>query len=199
MFSLPVIGVDLAAKYSAFVAVSQSGEVYSEGDSFHREEEDFVSDILDAAEDLHISPGVSAGYSPLLVIEDVPHRVTFRIQVKQACRLQGRIVHEARQRGLFDRILFIQPATWQREFGVFKAGTKATREKAEEFGYVCPVLSEDSRFSVDGLAGKERTKMRASARKTQSDYVDAFLITRYIQLHLDEDISSRTQRYDHAT
>jgi hypothetical protein len=38
---------------------------------------------------------------------------------------------------------------------------------------------EDARFDLTGLSGKPRTKKREAAKKLSTDYVDAWLITRW--------------------
>lgn len=167
------LGVDLAASYSAYCLLDASGQVCAQGDSFGLSDEEFIFRLK------------AHGSWPetLTVVEDLPHKIIYRIQVKEVCRLQGRIIDEFERDSSIEGLHFIAPQTWQIAFGVFRKGVKPTMEEAEKHGYVPPDLKEvDPRFKLDGLTGTVRSKLRETAKKLRTDYTDAFLISRWAQL-----------------
>lgn len=180
-----IVGVDLASRFSAYVGLGSSREVYFEGDSQGLSEGDFVSRLLGYASLYSSEPYTEEIW---IVVEDLPHCIPYRVQVKEVSRLQGRLVHEAKYYGLFDRILFIPPATWQRSYeGVFRQGASGARDAAANLGYEPPdLLDGNERFPFQELKGKERTKIRNAAKKVMTDYVDAFLIANYIHDRIEE-------------
>lgn len=180
------LGVDLASRSSAYTVVS-NGQVHAQGDSFGKSEGDFVAEVIQTAADYSVQA---------IAIEDLPHRIPYRIVVKEVCRLQGRLTHEAKRNYLWDQIFFIQPALWQQSYeGVWRGGEKGARAAAEELGYFPPDLISDPRFELEGMKGKERTKRRNLAKKLMTDYTDSFLISHYMNSLDLTDLPERIQQY----
>lgn len=164
------LGVDLASRCSAYVLLGSGGQVLEQGDSFSCSEEAFVKAISYAA-----FPDV------LVVAEDLPHRIPFRVSVKEVLRLQGRLIHEFESESCLDNLVWLSPAVWQQSYdGVWRQGEKGAREAAEALGYSPPNLLDCAeRFPYKELKGKERTKVRGTAKKLMTDYVDAYLIAEW--------------------
>jgi hypothetical protein len=188
---MDVLGIDLASKQSAWNLMQADGQVYAQGDSYGINESHFVNRLIDTAVDSDVAA---------IVIEDLPHRLPFASLVKTVCRMQGRIVQLADDNRVLDRIIFIPPALWQRTFdGVWRGKEVGALAAANKLGYEPPdLLANDPRFELEGLHGKPRAKVRNAAKKSQSDYVDAFLISTWAQNTWAEqatlDVKS-TQRY----
>ncbi len=166
-------GVDLAASSSALVILGLSGpNVRFQDDSFDRTDGQFISTIVGAALD-----------GSLVVIEDLPYHIPYRLSVKDVLRLQGRLIGAMEHRGLLDRMVFVVPSTWQQSFnGVWRGGPKAAQAAALEQGYERPTLVDsEARFSLEGMTGKPRSNRRTKIKKLETDYVDAFLIARWAQ------------------
>jgi len=174
------LGIDLASRCSAYVLLDSEGHVLEQGDSYGISEWDFVDKIKEAGE-IFSSFGPESRYFVNIVIEDLPHRVPFRVSVKEVLRLQGRLIHEIDGYGELDRVFWLPPAVWQRSYdGVWRKGVAGAREAAASLGYEPPdLLSDDVRFPYKELKGKERTKIREAAKKLMTDYVDAYLIAEW--------------------
>ena len=167
------LGVDLASRCSSYVLLDSAGKVQAQGDSYGISEKDFVSRLIQYGK-----LEEKSATETIVTIEDLPHRIPYRISVKEVCRLQGRIVQQADSYGTLPRIMFVQPAVWQRSFeGVWKGGANGARNAAEELNFFAPDLVGDgSHVPFHNLKGKERTKLRNTAKKLMTDYNDAFLL-----------------------
>jgi hypothetical protein len=164
-----VRGVDLAARYSAFVDGTSSGQVVASGDS---------------SENRNVASAVVSNLSAVdfLVIEDLPQsHILFTGIVKSVCRTQGRIIHSLSSEEL-TRTFLVPPAVWQRHYpGVFRGPLSAAKDTAQELGFTPPDLLQDKRGLYEDLKGLPRQKVRARLKKISTDYVDAFLIMKWAQ------------------
>ena len=160
-----IVSVDLAAKFSALCVMKLDGAVVEQAHSWKKTEQEWIDTV------------VSYFYDPLngecplaLVVEDIPHAVGFRKLVKHVCQLQGRIVQAMANVGAEDKVVFVPPQLWQMHFpGVYRGKAEGALKAAESLGYTPPQL----------LTPELHGKYRMDARKTMTDYVDAFLIGRW--------------------
>lgn len=165
-----LLAVDLAAKFSA-ACLMTGGKVTWQCDSWQKTESDFidlVTGIFDPDDDLNMPP-----QPDVLVIEDLPHGVKYLPNVKDVCRLQGRIVERMHSYNALGRVLFTPPNEWRHHYGEsLKRGTgpDAVVPVAASLGYTPPDLT--------GRTGKGE---KATARKVATDYCAAFLIARWAQ------------------
>lgn len=159
-----LVAVDLAAKYSAVCWMGATGAVIEQWDSWGRTEAAFVHLVTAPFRHCATPPAV-------LAIEDLPHRLPFMSLVKHVCRLQGRIIEAMDRLNMTDRILFVPPAEWRRNYTGLRRGTgpDAVIDVAARLGYTPPALS-------DRLGER---KARATIAKVQTDYCAAFLIARW--------------------
>lgn len=176
---MSLLAVDLAASFSA-ACLLHDGQVMWQGDSWQKPQAEFVdaiTDPFDPAHPAYANPDV-------LVIEDLPARLPFMTNVRDVCRLQGRIVERMWVHGAVDKIMFVQPATWQAhytELGMKRgAGPAVVVPVAAQLGYTPPDLT--------ARTGKGE---RATARKVATDYCAAYLIGRWAQ-----DTVNSTGKYD---
>ncbi len=160
---LSLVGVDLAAKYSAVCWMTHLGSVLSEWDSWGSTEERFVQSV--------VAPFQCPAPPAVLVVEDLPHRLPFSHLVKTVCRLQGRIAHAMDALGFLDRVLFVAPAQWRAGYTGLERGTgpDAVLPVAAGQGYTPPDLSHRI----------IRAGHKAIARKVATDYAAAYLIARW--------------------
>lgn len=186
---MSLLAVDLAAKFSA-ACLLVDGEVAWQDDSWQKTEKQFIDEITDLFDPYH-DPVYAAPVPDVLVIEDLPARLPFMTNVKDVCRLQGRIIERMAVYGQVDKILFVQPATWQEsyaELGIKRgAGPDIVVPVAAQLGYTPPDLS--------ARIGKGE---KATARKVSTDYCAAFLIGRWAYNTVNSTgayDASRTTRY----
>lgn len=166
-----IVSLDLAAKFSALCGMSLEGEVLFQDHSWGKSEQEWVDSVVRPFYDVQ-PPGLPIA----LFIEDIPHAVGFRKLVKHVCQLQGRIVQAMANVGAEDRIVFVPPQLWQMHFkGVYRGKAEGALKAAESLGYSPPQL----------LTPDVHGKDRMNARKTMTDYVDAFLIARWGIEHLN--------------
>src|SRR5882724_1515815 len=168
--------VDLAAKFSALCIIDRSGSVLEQNHSWAKSEEEWVDTIVSPFYD-----PLPLGVPELLIVEDLPHGVSYKKIVKQVCRLQGRICHAMEAVGMQDRLVFIPPQLWQLTYpGVARGAEKdrlaAAAGAAEELGYIPPELLHKDLHGTD----------RVAARKTKTDYIAAYLIARWSLQKMDE-------------
>lgn len=172
-----VIGVDLAARFSAAVALGASGEVVYQIDSWGINVADFSYQLAEICE----------YYSPeSILVEDVPYGLSRQSQIKPPLRAQGMVISQLHARGLLDNALFIAPATWQRGFGLWKNTPAQFASFAQQLSYTPPDMLERHADIVPPLGkefSKERSKVRAQLKKATTDYVDAFLIAEFARRH----------------
>lgn len=165
-----ILAVDLAARYSAACLMRDDYLVISQFDSWRAvSEDDFVLRLA--------SPwmaGVSYKTPDVMVIEDLPHGLSYTKTIKKVCRLQGRIAQAMYDTtdGDVSDILFVSPATWRAHYPAAKRGTgpEIVFPITEAFGYLPPA---DLLEQAKGNGGPSR------ARKVASDYCSAYLIARW--------------------
>jgi hypothetical protein len=151
-----VCGIDLAAQFSAFVLIAQPNLVLAQSASWGIPASTFLDKIVDAAFE----------HNAVIVCEDLPPRVPWSIQVKEACRLQGKLEEMASQRAALT-VHYVQPATWQRYYiakhNMLKRNIPVSHWRiiAEREGYKPPMLMHE---------------------KIESDFIDAYLIARWYSL-----------------
>lgn len=190
---MSLVAVDLAARYSAAVWMGDY-RVLQQWDSWQKPEGDFITLVTGLFLGLH-------GPIPdVLMIEDLPARVPWMTTVKDACRLQGRIVERMSNLGALDRVMFVQPATWQEHYGLKRgSGPGAVVPLAARFHYQPPPLGHRCAISIrtrKPLASEVKT-----AAKVATDYCAAYLIGRWAtDYHCEHDTydAPRTSRYPKA-
>jgi hypothetical protein len=118
----------------------------------------------------------------LILLEDLPHGLQGMMQIKPPATFQGIVIHALGLAGLLGKVLWVNPATWQRPMGVFGKNTPSAIEVASaQFGYEVPNLLEDYAADLEAVPkGPERNKIRAKLRKNMTDYADAFLMAKWV-------------------
>jgi len=172
--------VDFAAKFSA-VCYAADGEVHREFDSGNMSMIDFVERLANIAKFINDRHPLD-----VILVEDVPYHE--KNHVKNIFRAQGILILRFAQYELLDKVLWINPSTWQKEFaGVARAPkgvtgaagqrarVEAARLAALELGYTAPPLVQDY---IDSLpeGTKVLKKNTDPLAKQMTDYVDAFLM-----------------------
>ncbi len=162
---MSVLAVDLAAKYSAACWVEDTGQVRWQVDSWGRGEAEFI--------ELLTVPWYAASpdQPAVMAVEDLPHRLPFSSLVKRVARIQGRIVDRMDRLGRLDRVLFVPPALWRKNYAGLERGTgpDAVLPVSAGLGYTPPNLSDRCVKAGD----------KAIARKVATDYCAAYLIGRW--------------------
>lgn len=180
-----IVAVDLAAKFSALCVLDVNNDVIDQNHSWQKSESEWIDQVVSYFYQSNPLPTV-------LAIEDLPHGVGYKKLVKEVCRIQGRIYQLMSSVGEEDKVIFIPPQLWQIHHKTYRKGIVGEAEKASELGYSPPsLLSKDTH-------GKDRI----AARKTETDYVAAYLIGRYVNDKLNEkslnqwlEDEKRVQRY----
>lgn len=180
--------VDLASKFTAAMVTDDAGKVHREWDSRDLTHFEFAATLSQAVD--QFDPAV-------ILIEDVPYSNKFtQAMTKAVTRFQGIIIHELA--GVLDRIRFINPSTWQKDYpgvgrapkglkgaAADKARIEAAQSAAEELGYLPPDLVQ--RYIDAQQPGTRILKKHTTAlTKNMTDYVDAFLISDWARNHKDE-------------
>lgn len=173
-----ILGVDLAARFSAGIVLGRDREVHLQFDSWGRDH---------CGTALLIAECARAMQPDLIVIEDVPYGLSKQFMVKPVLRLQGQVIQELMRSALLDRTVFVAPATWQRAQGVWKVKPADTADAARVKGYEPPDLRAVHAHEIPAK-GPERTKILSSLRKSTTDYVDAFLIADWAADHTLDDL-----------
>lgn len=164
-----ILGVDLAAKYSAACWLNDDGAVIRQWDSWGLSETEFISSLL--------GPFVVPGPEPApqyIVLEDLPHRLPFSTLIKQVSRLQGRIYDRFERVDCQSQVVWLDPATWRNHHALLRRkglGPQAVVDSAGLVGYAAPLEELTVRAKGNGGIGV--------ARKVASDYCSAFLIARW--------------------
>lgn len=158
-----ILAVDLASRLSA--GFMRGVRTTYEFDSWESTPIAFAEEIAGAA-----------SLADLIVIEDVPYGISNQKMVKPVLRLQGIIIAELARESALERTVFLNPSTWQRALGVFGKDKGGTHDLAVSLGYTSRDYVDVYGASLDGLKGKERSKVRAQLKKLSTDYDDAFLI-----------------------
>lgn len=178
-----MLAIDLAPKFSAAVLVDSGGEVVWQDDAYaggnYLTHDDFLVAALQHA-------GMIGGQPAQLLVEAVPQIMRFDTGVKTVLRNQGVLIFLAGRLGV--PLWFVPPALWQRGIGVWRKTPAQTAAVAKELGYVAPDLLAD--WQAKGLIpehGEERQKVREMLKKVRTDYVDAWLMTRWGQNTQDPD------------
>lgn len=162
---MSLVAVDLAAKFSAACWMGDQHQVLAQWDSWQVRETTFI--------DFLVSPWAE-GAMPLphvLLIEDLPHRLSFIGPVKNVCRLQGRIVERMASFGFEREVVFVPPAEWRKYYPALRkrgSGPNEVVPVAKTFGNYDP---PDLTYRFRGDRGE-----KAVARKVQTDYCAAYLI-----------------------
>lgn len=161
---MTILAVDLAAKYSAACLMDDSHRVLKEFDSWDLTEDAFIYRLS--------SFWMRPETPEVMIVEDLPHGLSYSGVIKTVCRLQGRIaqaMHDTTD-GDWNDIVFAAPAAWRAHHGL-KRGTGITAlfETAWRYGYTPPDFTERAK----GNGGRTR------AQKVQSDYCSAYLIARW--------------------
>lgn len=191
-----ILCVDLAAKFSAWNIVdAASGDLVDQGHSWGSSPFQFAHILAHQFSTLPVSS------NPFMVIEDMPFNVGQTKLVRDVYRLQGMIVQLVQEYHESSRIVWIPPALWQFYFksAGMRKGNKSDAKlvASEKYGYEAPQLLHKDLHGVD----------RQHARKTMEDYVDAFLISRYM-VEVGQEHGSvakaieeipRLERYGHAS
>lgn len=187
---MSLLAVDLAAKFSAACLMADY-QVIRQWDSWQKTERQFIDAITRPFD--HFSPPA------VMVVEDLPHRLPYMTNVKDVCRLQGRIVERMSALGALDKVLFLQPAQWRGHFEGMQQGTgpDVVVPVAARYGYTAPDLTYRLARKPDNpdriVAGEKVT-----ARKVATDYCAAYLIARWAEDQWREHRSydaPRTSRY----
>lgn len=167
---MTVLAVDLAAKYSAACLMDDGYRVLDQFDSFGLTETEFVS--LCCAY-MRETPDQWRIPVEQIIIEDLPHGLSYGSTVKAVCRLQGRFFQTLDLYGRGGDTLFLAPATWRAHFAGLERGTGAYAviPVASQLGYT-PAWT-DLYERAKGNGGKSR------AQKIASDYCSAYLIGRW--------------------
>lgn len=187
---MTVLAVDLAAKFSAICLMNDAFEVIEQYDSWGCTETQFLYRVMDTWQEQQ-----ALGVTPeVMVIEDLPHGLSYSKLIKTVCRLQGRFVQA--MHGAFlgsDNVLFLAPREWRSHYLGLERGTgpQAVVPVAAEFGYHPPL--EDLLLRAKGNGGKTK------ANKVATDYCSAYLIARWAietkKKHGTFDVPG-TSRYD---
>lgn len=173
--------VDLASKFSATMVRDRAGKIHSQFDSSGKSSIEFSIMVAADADRFDVE---------LTVIEDVPYGISSQAMTKPVTRLQGVLIRDLAHR--LDRVVFLNPSTWQKRFpgvsrGVSKNKTEAAKEKieaarahAERLGYAPPdlVAAYVAQCEADGV--KVLKKHTNPLEKSMTDYTDAFLMTDWI-------------------
>jgi hypothetical protein len=175
---VPILAVDLAAKFSAMCLIDASGAVVGEEHSWGMSPATWVMMISNKS---HI-PDV-------VVVEDLPYGAGQTKTVRDVYRLQGRLIVSLEYAGNESKLVWIAPKLWQdyyKPYGMKAGDKKVARAIAvEKYGYNPPELLHKDLHGVD----------RVHARKTMEDHVDAFLIARYM-LEQSQEYGSPTKAVD---
>ncbi len=167
--------VDLASKFSALCVQDERGQVLHQADSRGKSATEFADEVALTAERFDVW---------LVLIEDVPYGISSQAMVKPVLRLQGIIIKALADKNLLGLTLFINPQSWQRTFGINPRDKPAVREEvarlaALEFGYSPPDLIAQYAASLPEGA-KVLKKNTNPLAKTMTDYIDAFLMGRFV-------------------
>ena len=176
-----ILTVDLASKMSAACVMGDSasnrsgenGKVYSEFDSYGKTAFQFARELKVAADTWEVD---------LIVLEDVPYGISSQAMVKPVLRLQGVLILALSQH--LDKILFLNPSSWQKYYpgvarGEAKARVEAARQAALSLGYSPPDKVQEY---IDSLpeGSKVLKKNTNPLEKVMTDYIDAFLMARWV-------------------
>lgn len=177
------LAVDLASKFSAAMVVDLEGQVLCQFDSTGLTPIEFAEQCAQVALDYEVTDAI---------FEDIPYGISGQGQVKAPFRMQGIVIDEMAKVDMLDKTWFLNPSTWQNTFdGVARApkgltkveGERARYEAAREHalarGYEPPPLV--AQYIADfrlhnGEFARILKKNTNPLAKTETDYIDAYLI-----------------------
>jgi hypothetical protein len=168
--------------------MNAEGVVLEEFDSWAKTAVEFITEIVKAA----ITHNVL-----LIAVEDIPYGLSKQFMIKPPLRLQGALIYalncEEPEHKLLSKTVFVNPATWQRSYeGVYRGKEAGALAAAARLDYTPPNMLEIHDSEIPA-SGKERAKVRGQLKKASTDYVDAFLIARYVLAFSDvENASSQS-------
>jgi len=168
---LNLLGIDLAARFSAGIVLNEQHEVLSEFDSWKYSQLEFVDKCVEEA----LKYGVSS-----TIAEDIPYGIKQQAQTKPATRLQGILIRAFSENKILEDLYFLNPSTWQRDMEVFREKPYTPREAAEQRGFSQRLPIEMYVEDIPPLGkehSKRRSAVRAQLKKASTDYDDAYLIT----------------------
>jgi hypothetical protein len=169
-----IVTVDLASRFSAGMLMERGGQVpLSQFDSWGKSSFATADDIGRLGSDPEVD---------LILLEDLPHGLQGMMQIKPPSTFQGIVIRTLGDLGILDKVLWVNPATWQRPMGVFGKNTPSAIEVAkEQFDYEVPDLVAIHDADLEAAPkGPERNKIRAKLRKNMTDYADAFLMAKWV-------------------
>lgn len=183
--------VDLAARFSAAVQRGAGGEVLHQFDSMNRSPISFCQEVAKTAFD-----------SDLVVIEDVPYGVSSQFMVKPVLRLQGVLLTYLTAYHVMERTVFMSPDVWMRDFpGIRHATTKGLSKAASDqeridtaafhaqrLGYQPPPLVAEYEAQCEKIGKKILKKDTNVLRKSETDYVSAWLMSEFSLQHTYEQL-----------
>lgn len=164
---MTVLAVDLAAKYSAACLMNDRYQVLDQFDSWANDQSTFIHKLAMPwfYKDLPV-PDV-------MIVEDLPHGLTYTKLLKKVLRLQGRILQtmDFFTTNGAQQVRFAAPIAWRAHFDHMERGTgpEAVFPVSASFGYQPPPFAERTK----GQGGK------TLAKKIESDYCSAYLIARW--------------------
>lgn len=168
-----VVGLDLAAVYSAHVGLDSDGGEVCRGSSWHfaarrlEHQRPYLRQVAEKAADMRA----------VLVCEDVPPIPRYDLVTKNVTRLQGELQLLCEQSYPAGILIFVMPRKWQTDMDVWKKTSAQTEARAVELGFTPPdVLGEWDALGLVPALGDERKAARAQAKKIRTDVVDAYLI-----------------------
>lgn len=180
--------VDLASKFTAAMVTDEAGVVHREWDSRDLSHFAFSESLRQAV----------VQYDPAhVLIEDVPYSNKFtQAMTKAVTRFQGIIIRDLADH--LDRVRFINPSTWQKDYpgvgsapkglkgaAAEKSRIEAAAAAARDRGYTPPDLV--ALFTEAQAPGTRILKKHtASLTKNMTDYVDAFLMSDWLRNHQSE-------------
>ena len=172
------VAVDLAARFSACVALDERGGLAEQWDSAGMGPREVAEAIRRTVDRNSLD-----GMPPLIVIEDLPPHVPSSTVAKTVAQLQGRI-NQALTLAQLERTFYVPPAYWERDMGVFRQDEEVWTARAASLGYTAPDLLAE-RGLVVGTRG-QATAVK-EALKQQTDYVAAYLIAAWAQRSMAAD------------
>ncbi len=166
---MKVLAVDLAAKYSAAVTLTDRGRVLGGFDSWGCTEDEWINAL--------VRPWSADNPPDALVVEDLPHGVPFMTNTKAVCRLQGRIIDRMHVLGGIDDLRFVAPAFWRRHFAMKNgSGADAVVTVAAANGYTPPDLTHRVARAGDSTIAKKVTTDYCAAFLLGSWFIDGFVM-----------------------
>lgn len=163
-----ILGIDLAARYSAAVLLDEGGQVTHQFDSW---------DVTTFGFCAHVAQYANGSHMKAVIVEDLPYGINSQFMVKAPLRLQGVLAHALGPALAYTH--FVMPSTWQRAMGVWKASPMDTEAVSREAGYEPPDTVSMYGPKHLNAKGKLLAVDRKKLEKVRTDYVDAYLIAEW--------------------